>query len=359
MSTTAVDRSTSRRTASAPASGSVAAVRAGRARARRRTLRVTLALAVALLLASFARIALGKFTVAVPDLVAVLSHDYTGPANYIVWEITLPRTVLGILTGIAFGLAGHLFQRVLRNPLASPDIMGVSSGAGLGAVVAITLGGLSGMAVTVSALVGGFGLMLAVILAAGGTRANIGKLVLTGVAGGALTAAAINGVLTRADIYAAQDAMQWLTGSLNAASWVDIAQVALCLLVLLPLSALLTPSVDALGTGDSLASGLGVRVQRARLTALTLAVVLVAVAAATVGPVAFVSFLAAPIARGLGRGAGSAHHAALVGALLMVVSDYVAAEAIPGLALPVGVVTAAAGAPALLWLLIGRGKAEA
>ena len=121
--------------------------------------------------------------------------------------------------------------------------MGVSSGAGLGAVVAITAG-LSGAAVTVSALAGGFGLMLAVILAAGGTHASIGKLVLTGVAGGALTGAAINGVLTRADIYAAQDAMQWLTGSLNAASWQDIAQVGLCLLVLLPLCAVLTPAVD-------------------------------------------------------------------------------------------------------------------
>ncbi|MBX7557310.1 iron ABC transporter permease, partial [Streptomyces sp. tea 10] len=209
------------RTTSLPAPATVAAVRAGRSRSRRRTRRVTALLVLVLVLASFARIALGKYVVAVPDLVAVLTHDYSGPAAYIVWDITLPRTVLGILTGIAFGIAGHLFQRVLRNPLASPDIMGVSSGAGLGAVAAITLGGLSGAAVTLSSLAGGFGLMVAVVLAAGGTRANIGKLVLTGVAAGALTAAAINAVLTRADIYAAQDAMQWLTGSLNAARWVD------------------------------------------------------------------------------------------------------------------------------------------
>ena len=99
--------------------------------------------------------------------------------------------------------------------------------------------------------------------------------------------------------------------------------------------------------------------QGVRLAALALAVTLVAVAAATVGPVAFVSFMAAPIARGIGGGAGHAHHATFVGAVLMVVSDYVAAEALPNLALPVGVVTAAAGAPVLLWLLIGRGKAEA
>lgn len=340
-------------------SETVTAVRASRSRTRRRTRRVTTGLLAALLVASFARIALGKYVVAVPDLLAVLAHDYTGPADYIVWQITLPRSALGILTGIAFGLAGHLFQRVLRNPLASPDIMGVSSGAGLGAVLAITVGGLSGAAVTLSALAGGFGLMAAVVLAAGGTRANIGRLVLTGVTGGALTSAAINAVLTRADIYAAQDAMQWLTGSLAAASWQDIARMVLTLLVLLPLCALLVPAVDALGTGDALAAGLGVRVPRVRLAALGLAVALVAVAAATVGPVAFVSFMAAPVARGLGGGEGRAHHAALVGALLMVVSDYVAAEAIPTLALPVGVVTAAAGAPVLLWLLIGRGKGEA
>ena len=346
-------------TPAAPSTGTLAAVQAGRTRARRRTRTLTLGLLAVLLVAAFARVALGKYVVAVPDLLAVLAHEYTGPADYIVWQITLPRTVLGILTGVAFGLAGHLFQRVLRNPLASPDIMGVSSGAGLGAVVAITVLGLSGPAVTLSSLVGGIGLMAAVVLAAGGTHANIGKLVLTGVAGGALTGAAINAVLTRADIYAAQDAMQWLTGSLNAASWEDIARVAVCLLVLLPLCAWLAPSVDALVTGDALAAGLGVRVQGVRIAALALAVVLVAVAASTVGPVAFVSFMAAPIARGLGGGAGHAHHAALVGAVLMVVSDYVAAEAIPDLALPVGVVTAAAGAPVLLWLLIGRGKAEA
>ncbi|MEX5276448.1 FecCD family ABC transporter permease [Kocuria sp. CPCC 205261] len=347
------------RTTPLPAPATVATVRAGRSRSRRRTRRVTALLVLVLALASFARIALGKYVVAVPDLVAVLTHDYSGPAAYIVWDITLPRTVLGILTGIAFGIAGHLFQRVLRNPLASPDIMGVSSGAGLGAVAAITLGGLSGAAVTLSSLAGGFGLMVAVVLAAGGTRANIGKLVLTGVAAGALTAAAINAVLTRADIYAAQDAMQWLTGSLNAARWVDIAQVGICLAILLPVCAVLAPAVDTLGAGDPLAAGLGVHVRATRLAALGLAVVLVAVAASAVGPVAFVSFMAAPIARGLGGGAGHARHAALVGAVLMVVSDYVAAETIPGLALPVGVVTAAAGAPVLLWLLIGRGKAEA
>ncbi|TFI04027.1 iron ABC transporter permease, partial [Kocuria rhizophila] len=95
----------------------VDAVRAGRTRTRRRTRRVTLLLLLVLAVASFARIALGKYVVAVPDLIAVLAHDYEGPADYIVWQITLPRTVLGILTGTAFGLAGHLFQRVLRNPL--------------------------------------------------------------------------------------------------------------------------------------------------------------------------------------------------------------------------------------------------
>lgn len=334
-------------------------VRAHRLHTRRRAHRITLLLVVALALGGYARVALGKFVIAAPDLPAVLARSYDGPAGYIVWDVTLPRAVLGVLTGIAFGIAGHLFQRVLRNPLASPDIMGVSSGAGLAAVLAITAAGLSGAAVTVSSLVGGFALLAAVIAAAGGTRANIGKLVLAGVAAGALTTAAINGVLTRADIYSAQEALQWLTGSLNSARWTDIALVAVCLVVLLPLCALLAPGIEALGTGDALAAGLGVPVRFVRLAALVLAVTLVAVASSVVGPVAFVSFMSAPIARGLTGGAGSATHAGLVGALLMVVSDYLAAEALPGVTLPVGVVTAAAGAPVLLWLVIGRGKAEA
>lgn len=349
---------TARPVVAKPGPATVEQVHHGRRRTHRRVRRVTLALCCALVACSFARIALGKYVVAVPDLISVFAGTYDGPANYIVWDVTLPRTVLGILTGICFGLGGHLFQRVLRNPLASPDIMGVSFGAGLAAVVAITVGGLSGAAVTVSSLAGAFLLMAAVILAAGGTRANIGRLVLTGVAAGSLTTAGINGVLTRSDIYAAQDALQWLTGSLNSARWSDIALLGLSLIVLLPLCVLLAPSVDALGSGDQLASGLGIRVLPVRLCALALAVVFVAVAASVVGPVAFVAFMAAPIARGLTGGTGPAHHAALVGALLMVVSDYIAAEALPGIALPVGVVTAAAGAPVLLWLLIGRGKAE-
>lgn len=163
-------------------------VRTGRRRTRSRRRRVTALLVLALVLAAYARVALGKYVIAAPDLPAVLAGAYEGPAAYIVWDVTLPRAVLGSLTGAAFGIAGHLFQRVLRNPLASPDIMGVSSGAGLSAVLAITAGGLSGAAVTASSLAGGFALMAAVILAAGGTRANIGKLVLTGVAAGSLTA---------------------------------------------------------------------------------------------------------------------------------------------------------------------------
>jgi len=166
--------------------------------------------------------------------------------------------------------------------------------------------------------------------------------------------AVIQYVFTRVDEYDVQLVLRWLTGSVNGVAWSTIGTLAVALAVLLPLTLGAARALPVLELGDDAAAGLGVSRPRNDLL-LLLAVLLVAVGVAAAGPVAFVSFLAGPIARGLNRGRTTLLGAGLVGAVIMVVGDHVAAYAVADLNLPVGVVTGAFGAPFLLWLL-ARGR---
>jgi iron complex transport system permease protein len=158
-------------------------------------------------------------------------------------------------------------------------------------------------------------------------------------------------LLTRADVRDAQSALLWLVGSLSGARWSDIAMLGVAVVVLLVLVALLAPRLRILQLGEQSATSLGVAVQPARLAILATAVALTAVATATVGPIAFVAFVAAPIARRLVGGLALVP-TALVGALLVIGSDFVGQHLLPGdLQVPVGIITGAVGAPYLLWLL--------
>ena len=161
-------------------------------------------------------------------------------------------------------------------------------------------------------------------------------------------------MLVRASIYQAQDALIWLSGSLNTVTWADILRLLVLDALLLPVLLALAGRLPVLGLGDDLAAGLGVRVGRLRVGVTVLVVALVAAATAVVGPVAFVGFLSGPIARRLVPGRPGVGVAALVGAVVVVGADHLAAHGIPGTALPVGVVTGALGAPVLLWMLRSR-----
>ncbi|MGE0141037.1 MAG: FecCD family ABC transporter permease, partial [Ilumatobacteraceae bacterium] len=186
------------------------------------------------------------------------------------------------------------------------------------------------------------------------------RLVLVGIGVAAVLTAATSYLLTRAQIFEVQQAMVWLTGSLNGRSWDHLRPVTWAMLVLFPAVLLLARPLRALQLGDDTAKGLGVRVERARLALVLVAVALTAVATAAAGPIAFIAFVAGPIARRLVRAPLSIVPAALVGALLLLLSDLVARRAFAPTELPVGVVTGIIGAPYLLWLLaranrVGRG----
>ncbi|WP_457207299.1 FecCD family ABC transporter permease [Nocardioides sp. P5_C9_2] len=339
---------TATRTATAPAPDALEVVRGARRGPRRRSRAVVGGLSALLVGALAARVLLGDYTIAVPDFVRILTGTDIPGATYILMESKLPRAVLGVLAGVAFGVAGVLFQTTLRNPLASPDIIGVSLGASAMAVVAIALGGWQGLPVSGVAVLGAVTVALVVRLVAGPHGGH--RLVLVGIGLAATLQSVIQYVFTRVDEYDAQLVLRWLTGSVNGVAWPTIRLLAVVLAVLLPLTWWLCRSLCASELGDDTAAGLGVSRTRSELL-LLMGVVLVAVAVAATGPIAFVSFLAGPIARALNGGRTTVLGAALAGAVIVVSADYVADYLVPDTNLPVGVVTGAVGAPFLLWLL--------
>jgi iron complex transport system permease protein len=337
----------------------------------------TAVLAFAVVVLFAVSVLLGSYTVTMPDFVKILLAHLTGGqkipgASFIVMENKLPRAVIGTMIGAGFGLAGALFQTMLRNPLASPDVIGISYGASAAAVTAIVVFGASGAVVSGAALAGALG-VAALIYAisrggslgsGGGNRGNAAgsRLILAGVGIAAALHAVVSFLMTRADIRTAADALVWLNGSLNSASWDRAGVLALALLVLIPAAAALSGPLRILELGDDAAAGLGIRVGFTRLAVVVVAVALAAVATAAAGPVAFVAFLAGPIARRFTAKA-SLPASAFVGALIVLAADYFAANIAPllldGTVLPVGVVTGALGAPFLLWLLVTSNRKDA
>lgn len=326
--------------------------RARRAPSRRHRLLVS-GLALLVLGAFAARVLLGDYTVTVVDFFRILFGEEIPGATYIVMESKLPRAVLAVLVGLAFGVGGAIFQTTLRNPLASPDVIGVSLGASAAAVTAIALAGWSGWPVSAVAVAGALAVAMTVRAVAGDHSGF--RLVLAGIGMAAAMQSTIQYVFTRVDEYDVQLVLRWLTGSVNGVAWSTIGLLALCLAVLLPATLLVARTLPVTELGEDVAAGLGVR--RSRTDGLMLlGVLLIALGVAAAGPVAFVAFLAGPIARSLNQGRTTLPAAGLVGAVLVLVGDYAGAYAFADLNLPVGVVTGAFGAPFLLWLLVRGGR---
>ncbi|MGN0064172.1 MAG: FecCD family ABC transporter permease [Nocardioides sp.] len=331
-----------------PSAATVDALRAARRAPVRRRRRVVGALAAVAVGLFVARVLLGDYTITVPDFFRILLGEQIPGASFILMEVKLPRAVLAVLVGFAFGVAGAVFQSTLHNPLASPDVIGVSVGASASAVAAVVGFGLEGPWVSVAAVLGAVATALVVRLVAGpgGTH----RLVLAGIGMAAALSSVIHFFFVRADEWDAQVVLRWLTGSVSQADWPTIAVLVLVLAVLLPLVGWLARSVRAVELGEDVATGLGESPSRRNLL-LVVATVLAAVGVAAAGPVASVAFLSGPVARFLNAGRTTLLGAGFVGAALVVGADYVGDYAFTDINFPVGVVTGAVGAPFLLWLL--------
>lgn len=286
---------------------------------------------------------------------ALVGHGDT-VSDFVVGQLRGPRVAGAVLVGAALGAAGGIVQSVVRNPIASPDVIGITSGASASGLTAIVLFGASGGVLFGSVVVGA--VLVSVVIAALSWRRGItgNRVVLVGIGVAAICLSTTGWMLTAGTVQQAGTALLWLSGSLNAVDRTLVGILAVAVVVLLAAALVQSRRLTVLALGDEVAAALGLRPDRAKVLLLLTAVGLTAGAVATAGPVAFVALMAAPIARRLvGNGRVALGVVAAVGAVVTLASDLLAQFAIPGNALPVGVVTGVVGAPYLLWLL-ARGR---
>lgn len=299
----------------------------------------------------FVSLMIGETFYSPADILGALTGQTVSGASFTVGELRLPRATVAVAAGLAFGTAGVIFQTLLRNQLASPDIIGISAGAAAAGVTAIVFFQLSQTMVSLIALL--FSLLIAAAIYLLSLKSGFTgtRMILIGIGCAALLQAWTTFVLSQANAWDLPTATRWLTGSLNTMSWERAAPLLVGVVILLPLLVCLAHQLRLLQLGDALSSTLGIPLNLVRITAIGGAVLLIALATATSGPIAFVAFMARPIASRCFRpGPSLILPAALTGALIVLAADLVGNWAF-GTHYPVGVVTGIIGAPFLIYLL--------
>jgi iron complex transport system permease protein len=325
---------------------------------RPRVVLVTLLLMAATFFLFCLSIAVGDFPVGLPKVIATLFGGGERVDNFVIMDLRMPRALAGLVVGIALGVSGALTQSIARNPLASPDILGITSGASAVAVFLVTVSGGAAAAVTSSvglsgaALAGGLATGLLVYFLAWRRGVDGFRLILIGISVSAVMQAITTWLLVTADIKDVARAQAWLVGSLDNRSWDDVSVALWGTLALMAVVVGVAFQFKPLHFGDDVAAGLGVRHARVRAVLLLCAVLLAGFAVSAAGPVPFVAMVAPQVAMRLTKHPTPPLVAsATVGALLLIGSDLVARTALP-ITLPVGVVTAAIGGPFLIYLLV-------
>ncbi|WP_265794752.1 FecCD family ABC transporter permease [Gordonia zhenghanii] len=291
------------------------------------------------------------------DVMRILLGGGTKFENVVVFDSQLPIGLVSVLVGFALGMSGALTQVIARNPLATADMLGITSGASAGAVVVITFGTtwaswLADLGLTTAALLGG--LLTAVAMYVLTWRRGIDpiRLVLVGVAMTAGLQALIAFLLTRAEITQVNTAQHWIVGSVSGATWSNVWPLVGVLVVALVVIAVNSRNLAAISLGDEVSRGLGVRTNATSGVVLLTAVVLAAVAVSAAGPIAFVALLAPQVAMRLARAQiPGPITSGLMGAVLVIGGEVLCRTVLPG-GLPVGVVTAGIGGIALIYLMI-------
>ena len=315
---------------------------------------------VILLAVSAVALTLGESEIPPAEVLPALFGQGDAGTVRIVSQWRLPRIALAVLGGAALALSGAIFQSMTRNPLGSPDIIGFSTGAYTGSLVVSLVLGASGAVVSLGAFVGGLATAAVVYLLAY-TRGIQGfRLIVVGIAVSATLSAVNAYLLASARAEEAISAAIWGAGSLNGARWPEVLPVLLSLVVFVPACIVLARRLSMLELGDDQARMLGIRVDRTRVLLLIVGVGLVSIITAVSGPITFVALAAPQIARRMTGAAGPGLlPSAVVGALLLLVSDLLAQRVIAPGQYPVGVVTACLGGAYLVWLMTRRGGSRA
>ncbi|WP_120631450.1 iron ABC transporter permease [Ruegeria sp. EL01] len=330
--------------------------------------RVTLTLLVLLGLTSGASVSVGasdaSLNTAVIDLIT--GRSMSDLNRIVLWDIRLPRLSMGILVGAALAVSGVVMQGLFRNPLADPGIVGVSAGAGLGAISAIILGGYlptSIMAwtgnglVAIAAFLGGWVSVL--ILYRVSTRlgqTSVATMLLAGIALGALSGAASGVLVYMADDQQLRDLTFWGMGSLAGATWGKVASAAPIILIALASTQFLARALNGLAMGEAVAHHMGIPVQRSKNVAILAVAGATGAAVAVSGGIGFIGIVVPHLLR---LTTGPDHHrllmnSALLGASLLLCADMISRIVVTPAELPIGIVTAILGAPVFLWILLRR-----
>ena len=282
----------------------------------------------------------------------VLSGTDAGGAAFTIRTLRFPRMLTAILCGMAFGLSGNTFQQLLGNPLASPDIIGVTSGASVAAVFGILILKLDYGIVAVMAVFSGLLVSALIYFLSHKNGFSNTRLILTGIGMQAFLNSIISWMLLKASEYDVASALRWLSGSLNGVKMDTMPALAAVVFTAGLGILLLSRHLLILQLGEAHAVTLGIPVSITRLLLILLALVLTAFAASVTGPIASVAFLSGPIAARIsGRGRSSMLAASLTGSILILISDLVGQITLPS-RYPVGVITGILGAPYLLFLLL-------
>lgn len=324
----------------------------GRIKRRRRFILVTSLLAITAFVLSCTMLMLGNTIYPVSDVISVLLGEEVQGASFAVGTIRLPRMIAGVFAGFAFGVAGYVFQTMLRNPLANPNVIGITAGSSAAAVFCIIVLQASNTVVSIASIIGGLATVIVIFLLARSTSFSIGRLILVGIGIQAMLNALISYLLMIGQENDIPTAMRWLNGSLNGAKMDDVYPLIIAVIIFAPIIIALGKRLDMLELGEQTAISLGVNTDKTRVILIISSVLILALATATTGPIAFIAFLSGPIAKRLvGIGFSSIIPAGLVGIILVLAADLVGQFAFVA-RYPVGVITGIIGAPYLIYLLI-------
>lgn len=320
---------------------------------KRRAFLIISILIIILICLSLLALSLGNTYYPLDTVIKVLRGESIKGATFAIMTLRVPRLLTSLLVGIAFGMAGSTFQTMLRNPLASPDIIGITAGSSVTAVFCILVLKSNGVTVAIASVISGLVISMFIYYLSKGGHFSGGRLVLIGIGVQAILNSVISFLLLKASQYDIPAAMRWLSGSLNGIRLTSVVILLPIVLVFGTLLSLLSRQLRLLELGEASAITLGVRTHTVRILLVICSVVLLAFSTSITGPIAFVSFLSGPIAKRAGLNSPLA--AGFTGSILVLSADLIGQFALP-YQYPVGVVTGLLGAPYLLFSLVKLNK---
>ncbi|QEN06384.1 iron ABC transporter permease [Thiospirochaeta perfilievii] len=317
-------------------------------------IKVVIILTTILLSLSLLELILGNTYYPIPTILRVLNGESVKGATFAIMKIRLPRMLSGVLVGLALGIAGNTFQVMLKNPLASPDIIGISTGSSVGALFSILVLNYSGSLVSISALMTGLTVASLIYLFSqiGGFSGS--KLILIGIGVQGMMGSIISYLLLKAPQYDIPAAYRWLSGNLNG---VQMSSIPLLLYVVLffgTIILLMERYLKVLELGDSSATTLGVKTGFVRVMLIVSSVYLISYSTSVTGPIAFISFLSGPISRKI-YGTSSSIGSSLVGGIIVLAGDLIG-QNLFSVRLPVGIITGMLGTPYLVLQVVEINK---